>query len=291
MDLVKCPGTVCEKLNRQVWYLWIKRVKPALDAGDLVESRLPIYVVIPAVDKDVKVLPHVVDGVRNHVRHPISAIVVVAPQSEAIRSVCEQKGCVLVDENSVLPVTKQDIDYVVDGLDRSGWLFQQFLKWSGDGLGEHSHYLVVDADTVFIRPQVFERDGKVFLNCSDEYHRPYFDVYERLLHESARFPLSFTSHQMLYHREWLGQLKETIECKNRCAWYQAILKAVDRNQVSAHSEYETYGQYVYSHYRDSVHVQYWFNLSLPRHEVENINHLTEALGKRYKSISFHEHNP
>ena len=291
MDLVKRSATVYEKLKRRAWYLWIKRVKPALDAGDLVESQLPIYVVIPAVDKDVEVLPHVVDGVRNHVRHPISGIVVVAPQSEAIRSVCQQKGCMLVDETSVLPVTKQDIDYVVDGLDRSGWLFQQFLKWSGDGLGERSHYLVVDADTVFIRPQVFERDGRVFLNCSDEYHRPYFDVYKRLLHESVTFPLSFTSHQMLYDREWLGQLKETIESKNRCAWYQAILKAVDRNQVSAHSEYETYGQYVYSHYHDSVHVQYWFNLSLPRHEVENINHLTEALGKRYKSISFHEHNP
>ena len=49
-----------------------------------------------------------------------------------------------------------DIGLVVNGVDRSKWIYQQFLKWSGDDLAETTHYLVVDADTVLIRPQVFE---------------------------------------------------------------------------------------------------------------------------------------
>jgi hypothetical protein len=87
-----------------------------------------------------------------------------------------------VYEGDVLPISKNSINYCVNGVNRAGWLLQQFLKWSGDTLTHEEHFLVLDADTVLISPQVFEVDGKIMFLHSDEHHQPYYDVFERILH-------------------------------------------------------------------------------------------------------------
>lgn len=277
--------------QRYIWRFWLKYVKPSLCKQDQIESHVALDVLIAAIDKDLETLPHAIDGVRNNIKHPIGEIFVVAPQSRPIQAVCAEKGCVFVDEDSVLPITKKDVNYVChDGYDRSGWLFQQFLKLSGDKLSSQSYYLVVDSDTVFIRPQTFLADGRVIFNCSDEYHLPYFDIYRKLLHEKARCPVSFISHQMLFETKKLGELKVRIEQNTDVVWYQAIIKYIDRKTWSGHSEYETYGQFLFNHYRNEIALEYWFNLRLMRPEIGKIRELAGQYRNRYKSISFHSYN-
>lgn len=50
-----------------------------------------IDVLIPAIDKDLNTLPHVIDSVRRHVRHPIGRIYIVSPESSGIRKLCSRK--------------------------------------------------------------------------------------------------------------------------------------------------------------------------------------------------------
>jgi hypothetical protein len=272
--------------RKGMWTFWYKELKPYFHQPTY-SSMLPMDVVIPTAEKDIDVLPYAIDGVRRNIAHPISQIFVVSPLSERIKAVCVEKQCIFVDERSVVNIDPDSINLVAGGVDRSKWYYQQLLKWSGDRFVGEDRYLVVDSDTVFIRPQTFERSGRLIMNFSDEYHKPYFDLYNRILAESIRCPVSFTSHQMLFEKNKLQELRCRIESINECPWPEAILKNLDLNEISGASDYETYGQYVFLHYRKNYSLEYWFNLSLGRDKLQDIEPLGANYGDRYKSISFH----
>ncbi len=56
-----------------------------------VASKIKIDVLIPVIEKDLKVLPFVIDGVRKNVKHPIGNILIVAPPSEKIKKSMQPK--------------------------------------------------------------------------------------------------------------------------------------------------------------------------------------------------------
>jgi hypothetical protein len=268
------------------WIFWFKEVQPHLVSKKM-NSKMPIDVVIPAIEKDLLTLPYVIDGVRKNIKHPISNIFIISPLSEKIQELCIEKNCVFINERSVIDVNPESLNIFIQGVDRSKWYYQQFLKWSGNRLLGEEHYLVVDADTVFIRPQSFEHNGKIVLNLSDEYHPPYFEIYRRILGETVKSPVSFTSHQMLFEKNKLMEIKKEIERINGCVWYEAILRNLEPDEASGHSDYDTYGQYVFSHYRKEYSLEYWFNISLKRDRLQDLDQLSTLLKDKFKSISFH----
>jgi hypothetical protein len=254
-----------------------------------IQSDLPIDVLIPAAQKDLDVLPYSIDGVRRNIRHPILNFYVVAPESKPIRDLCARKGCTFVHERELVDLDYREFNLVMNGVDRSSWIYQQFLKWSGTSMTGTPYYLVVDADTVFVRPQVFERSDRIIFNYSDEYHEPYFEMYRRLLTEPVSFPSSFTSHQMLIDRRILRELKGRIEAIHGCGWQEAILRNLDRSEPSAFSDYDTYGHYVFLHHPKSMAIEYWFNLSVTRKVLRSVRLLEIQYGGTYKSMSFHSY--
>ncbi|MCL6442604.1 MAG: DUF6492 family protein [Alicyclobacillus sp.] len=253
--------------------------------------RDPIAVLIPVIEKDMPVLPYVIRSIRRFVAHPISEIVVVSPPSKGLHDLCQAEGCTFLDENCVLPINKRDLRYVSNGRDRSGWLFQQLLKLSCDGICRDERCLVVDADTVFTRVQCFENAGKTILNTSDEYHVPYRRAFSRLLGYAPKSPVSFVAHHMVFERQILSSLKKDIELVHRKAWYQAIIDCIDRSDVSGFSEYETYGNYAYINFREHVELQYWFHHDLTRADLNKLD--LDDVSRRYgmfKSVSFQHYN-
>lgn len=255
---------------------------------DSVNSELPIEIVIPAIERDQEVLELLIDSIRLHIKHPIKKIHVVSPESDSLRSMCKDKDCEFVLENSFLDIKLEDIDYKVNGLNRAGWLFQQLIKLGADKFVDTENYLVLDADTVFVRDQVFESEGRLLLELSDESHTPYYHTYSKLTGEAAESPFSFVCHHMLINKTILKSLKEKIEKTTNMPWYRAICTLADREHpaASGFSEYETYGNYAYSNYADKIKLEYWYNLSLKRSEIINFNHLKSLYKKRYKTISF-----
>ena len=268
---------------------WYKNIKPHL-VNRNISSEMPIDVIIPAIEKDLEILPYTIEGNRRNVKHPISKILIVSPSSERIERLCSEKGCSFVNEKSVINIDPQSLHLIIRGLDRSNWYFQQFLKLSSDKISDEENILLVDADTVFIRPQIFGHSGNIILNFSDEYHQPYFDHYKHLIKETVNCPVSFTSHHMLCEKSRLMELRKKIEEINGCAWHEAILKNVDKNEVSGCSEYEIYGQFVFLHYRKKYSLEYWFNLSLPRNKLQDLDRLETLYKDNHKSISFHSWN-
>ncbi|MBB6733728.1 DUF6492 family protein [Cohnella zeiphila] len=248
----------------------------------------PIDVVIPAIPKDLGTLPHVIDGVRKHVAHPIGRIFIVAPSSDKIKAVCKRKGCTFVHESTVLPLRKKDIVYRSKRWERSGWLYQQLLKLGSSSVVGHRHFLVIDADTVLIRPHRFSADGKTTFYCRGWSQPEYFVTYRKLLGEKPPRPRSFVTHYMMFDKEKLRSLKHKIESRHGTNWYRAIIRSIDRKKQFGFSEFETYGNYVYSRNPGSVRLRSARNKSLASSPSALSASQKSRLAARYRSLSFHK---
>ena len=275
--------------NRQAIYKLASSEE--INTGAEVRSNLPIDIIFPTIEKDFEVVRPMIDSVRKYVRHPIENIYIISPPSEEIKSLCTEKKCIFVDENFLLPITIKDVKYYHRGVNRSGWLFQQLLKWGAVNLGTTSHFLITESDTVFIRPRIFEYAEKYIIPCNSELpHIPYFSTYRKLLGEKIEPVLNLTSHHGLYDKKILQELKNNIEKQCGTNWYQAILNNIDESEGSFVSDYETYLQYLFKHYPDKSVLEHWGNISLPRKEIKNLEILEEQLKRNYKVISFHSYN-
>ncbi|MBN2983648.1 MULTISPECIES: DUF6492 family protein [Cohnella] len=248
-----------------------------------------IDVIIPAIEKDLGTLPHVIDSVRRMVKHPIGKFMIIAPDTKRMRALCARKNCAFVHENAVLPIAKKDIRYRSARWERSGWLFQQLLKLGSDRLGASKYYLVIDADTVLIRPHAFRTpDGRTIFYYRNWSQPEYFRTYRKLMGGDPVSRKSFVTHYMLFDKEKVAHLKKTIEHRHKDRWYAAILKSMDLKRPFAFSEFETYGNFVASRYPGSFEFRKALNVSLHT----GVSGLTESKRKRlassYRSVSLHK---
>ena len=285
------PNKPVLTLRRSLYYIGLRRIKPLLrldpNLNDDVHSNLALDVVIPTTEKDIPVLIKCVAGLRTNLRHPIGTIFLVAPPSNKIKKIAEELKCKFINEQSILPIEKNKIKYRPRGIDRAGWICQQFVKYSGDKIAKHENYLVIDSDTILTRPQIFMVNNRPIFNHSDEYHLPYYNVYRKLVSEKASYPLSFTSHHMIFNKKVLSELKTSIEDLHNKPWHEAILANIDKKELSAISDYETYGNYYSSHY-PAIHL-YWFNRLIDVNRLDEYDELISTFGTSSKSFSFHTH--
>jgi len=248
----------------------------------------PIDVLIPAIEKDLATLPHVIDSVRKYVKHPIREIIIVAPRKQRIISLCARKGCKFVHENTVLPITKNNIRYQSKTWNRSGWLYQQLLKLGGDKVCSSNYYLVIDADTVLIRPHVFKVGNKTVFYCRNWSQKEYFNTYKKLMGRSPSARSSFVTHYMLFDKLKVKQLKQAIASKHKCSWYSAIMKSMNKSKPFAFSEFETYGNFLHSSEPSKMILKPANNKSLHSSFSQISPSMMSSLTKKYRSISFHQ---
>ena len=122
-------------------------------------SATPIDIVIPIIRKDLDILPLCLQGVRRHVNQNVKNIYIIAPDDADIKSFCQREQLVYVDETSVLQMAPKELGLVATRtngtkVDRSGWLFQQLVKLSGN-IGTCDYYLTIDADHILMQPHIF----------------------------------------------------------------------------------------------------------------------------------------
>lgn len=211
-------------------------------------SPQPIDVIIPIIAKDLDTLPLCLEGVRHCVEHPIKGIYIVAPEDPSIIDFCTRNNLNFVAETSVLGFGPKQLDLNItlpDGstVNRSGWLFQQFLKLAGN-IGTCRHYLCIDADHILIHPHSFlSDDGKTIFYMSYEEVQPYYDNIHKLFPGMQLAPLSYVDHKMLFDKERIAKLHSALEKDLGIKWYDVILHNYDRSQVSGFSEFELYGNF------------------------------------------------
>lgn len=283
---ITLPDINSEK-SRQLWKLkvWDPLLGIDVQFRKKVNCEVPIDVIIPTVLKDADILSLNVASIKKYVKHPIGNIFIVAPNESRIRAIVKELGCIYIDENSLFEdFLKTDINYEVEGEDRSGWLFQQLIKLQSDKIATYEHFLIVDSDTIFNHPVKFIDGNKMILNYSDEHHDPYFYVYQKLLRENEVTPFSFVAHHMLFNKSILRELKNNLEMIHQKNWLFAILDNVDYTNNSGFSEYETYGNFALSHFKKRVKLEYWFNKSIT--SIEEMS----SVPIYSKTVSIHSYN-
>lgn len=256
---------------------------------DNCQEQLAVDVVIPTVSKDHELLEIMLEGLRKNLCHHINKIYIVAEADPEITEFCRKNDCHLIDERSVLGYGKEAIHYNVNGVDRSGWIFQQLLKLSGERFVEMKDYLVIDSDTVLINKHNFIEGGKFVFLESEEWHEPYFRSFRKMFGYETRNSLSYTSHMMIFNTDKLREMKKEMEKHHDAPWDKVYLSTIDQNEASCVSDYDTYANWMLCNFPDRILNKPFYNKGLTRSHLSDLASLQRVYGSSLKSLSFHSY--
>lgn len=253
------------------------------DGSSRVPGR-PITLLVPAVDKDLAVLEPCLDAARRCVKDPVAAFWIVAPDSPRIRALAERFGATWIHEDTILPRPAKE-------LKTRGWVLQQLIKLNACRHVPTPDYVVLDADTIFLKPRSFFRSGKALLLYSDQYELLYNRSLELVFGTKRRYPVSFVTHHMLMQRDEVAGLLARIESRFHRPWWDAILHEVDQGHLISFSEYEMYGHHVMAQpgWRKRFALQYWHGLDMDVADLPGLDVLRRTAGPLVSSVSYHTH--
>lgn len=272
-----------------VFYFVLLRIKKILKIDfidDEDQNKVIIDIVILTVKKDFDMLESVIKSLKNLIQ-PINKIYIVSPNDPFLIDLCQKNGYVFIEENSVLGYGKEKNRIIINGEDRSGWIFQQLLKWSGDVFVEKENYFIIDCDTLLINKTSVIEDGKFVFFQNEEWNKSYFEAFQRLFGYKNKNKLSFTSHMMIFNKQKLKILKSEIETKHGCRWDEAYVKAVDLTKHSSISDYDNYAGWMLCNFPNEMKQKPLYNKSLPRKNISEINNIIGKYKNNVKTLSFH----
>ena len=189
--------------------------------------------------------------------------------------------CITITEN-IFPFKMNDIEEMFGKHSRNGWYLQQLLKFYAGNIipGILSRYLVIDADTIFVKPTSFiTGDGKCIYTTGQEYHEPYFHHMNRLYPYLKKLhPLSGISHHTLFETNRVNEIFKLVESyHNNKPFWKIYLDEIDKSQYlgSGAAENEIYFTYIYLHYSHEIYIRElkWANLSNIDFDLINLNNL------------------
>lgn len=167
--------------------------------------------------------------------------------------------CITIDER-IFPFNIKTVASFHGSSWRNGWYLQQLLKlYAGLVIPNILEtYLVLDADTFFMKPTVFIKDNKCCYNYGKECHSPYFN-HMKLLDNSLKRVYADKSgicHHMMFETKKIKKMFSLIE-KNHVEnkFYEIFLNKVDRKfyaNGSGASEYELYFNYLLTYHHDEI---------------------------------------
>lgn len=198
-------------------------------------------------------------------------------------------GCITIDEKTFI-VNINHVAQIHGGKrrKRNGWYLQQLLKWYAFQCipGILDKYLIIDADTYFLRPTTFIKDGKCLYNWSGENWQPYFRHMEKLDIGLRRLfkDKSGICHHMLVEARFLQEIIDVVEKVHNDKFYNVMLRLVENTSLhnaayensSGFSEYEIYFNYVMKYHAEDVELRHLKFLNSPtldlNADVDYISH-------------------
>lgn len=219
--------------------------------------QMKIDIVIVHGPSDDDILPYTVSQIRKYVKE-FRNIYIISHDAE-IDLFDEEVfiGCKIIDEKT-FPFSINDVDKFIQTPKRNGWYLQQLLKLYASLVIEEmlDDYVVVDADTLFLREISFKSSGRYMFNMGDEYHVPYFEHMKRM-HPSFEkmVKLSGISHHMIFNRMIVSEMMMLVERHhNLTPFWEVFLREVvpEQRHGSGASEYEMYFNYMLKNHKDKV---------------------------------------
>ena len=245
-----------------------------------------IGIFIPVAPKDYDKISLCISSLRKYLVNPIHQIIVCGKNDDQLRRLCVEFQCEFIDESTIAPIKKRDIRIHINGIDRSGWIFQQILKLSLFQCVSVDNALIWDADTCLNRKMLFTFDGVSVIEYDPHFHHPYYSSATKLLGKVPNLGVEFTCHKLLVNRKYMQEMFDLIEHNCNRKWFEAYIDAVDINEGSSISDYATYSLFMLSRYPERVFLQHWRNIA----EYKKTSRLRrKMLSIWFRSISHHDY--
>lgn len=276
--------SLVHKLARRAYLETIK----ALRRSATVPGPSPITVVIAVGPKDADIVDLTVQGVSRNLLDPVDVLMLVAP--EAIFEQLRERfpSAAVVRDQEVLGRSLWNELRDLPTRNHPGWLIQQFVKLRAAERAETKFTLLIDADTVLVRPQSFFHKERPTMLCGDGYHVSYFIFLECLLGKRLKPRLhSCVTHHMLFESVVLRDLLDELG-QGSAGWERALLEALRGGCPGMLSEYEMYGHWALSSV-GKVRREYWRNRAVQRGSPYDIRRLEALYGNRFRSVSLHHY--
>jgi hypothetical protein len=238
-----------------------------------VESqKVSMEIVYVVADKDLQVLPISIASLHHITGIDITRIVLIARPGGSVEDFARDCNLVFVNENDILGFGTDKYVYPYSSGARSGWLYQQMLKFGWSFKTQAQSYIVVDSDTVFVNDVSFFSAGKYHFFASTEWNPPYSLAYEKLLGEKDESLWSYTAHMMIFDVYAVKVLLSSIGIRQGGSWHNAIANMRSVDPHSCFSEYHTYASWFIKHNPKKSYIIPLYNKSLsPTEYLSQVN--------------------
>lgn len=277
-------GEMYYEKTRRSLPVFVREMISAAQPNSLDEQNpVEIDVIIPCTKKNILNLNLVLRGVHENCLNPVRKTILITP-AENYKNVIENfpELEVLVDEEFISSDLSEMVNAIVPAR-RKGWVNQQLIKILASIKSDAKGSLVLDADTVLLRPRLWlNESGIQALDMAHEWHEPYMKHAERFGIPS-KAPVSFVTHYQLMQTDIIRDLFGPTGHK-LSEW----LACADFREDSAISEYQTYGSYLMSKERRRVRLTQWNNCSrYPAWSLNSSYQDVKSMYSSYSSISNH----
>jgi hypothetical protein len=144
---------------------------------------------------------------------------------------------VTVIQEDIFPFKMSDLQKFKE---RSGWYLQQLLKLYAPIVLNLDKFVIIDSDTIILKPIQFFEEDKICFNVGTEYHIPYFEHIRRLLPLEKQINKSGICHLMPMKRNIVEDLFSKVEYMHKKPLWKVMIDNVHPNDFlySGMSEYE-----------------------------------------------------
>lgn len=228
--------------------------------------------------KDFGVASLTIESARRFVLNPLRQIYFVS--TEQLRPTWLPSDVEYVFEGDVPGV--QDVSGILKGEPYRGWILQQILKYSGAFFSRR--YIVLDCDTVLLRPHLYFSERGTVLRLAYE-HTPHYRALEKTLGINASSWASFVCHMMPFDREVLLSMFQHIESRTGMDW-RLYFASYAKQHGMVMSEWDLYARFLiqggYPH-----HFRPWINQSAELAHLMDLDSLIAAFGDKRNNVSLH----
>lgn len=255
-----------------------------------------IELVIVSTSKDFDILPDSINyAIRALSPYTVSGVRVIVPSRDVVacKKLLIDCNCQveIVDESDL--ISRKHFQKLTDVFgNRNTWVLQQLLKVQGVLTSKSDAVLILDSDTVLLRPRPwFSSAGHQILMPSMEYNESYYQFLAKLQISELVPQFSFISHHMLMQPKILSNLLNSLDLLEIEKFITYICKnANTKVQSPICIEYELYGQHLFKTEPKGYFLERWSNISISRRYSNII--LKSKLAKLtlrifYNSVSFH----
>jgi len=249
---------------------------------------------VPFHVRDLLVLPECLRAIKSFLQPVPTRIVVVGCQLPTrLPATLQQLNVQFIDESTVMPgLSPRDIPPILAGReDRTGWCFQQLLKWALGRLAHGPAYAVVDADCVLLRPTPLQENGKTILYRGGSVGASP-SMLQRLLGFVPDGQAPFVGDFMLFDTALVSEMLRFVEGHNPAKpWPSAILDAATSGDSAGWSAAQTYAHYVTRFHSELFLSRAWHVAVVSKDLVVQHAHSRPILlQKGFDSASYPSHN-